>query len=105
VVAFVSSVASEFGWLDLDFWWELAALVTVMLLGHWQEMRALGLTRGALAALAELLPDEAELVEGDETRVVSMGELRSGDVVLIRPGARVPADGAVEVGQADFDES
>ncbi len=104
-VAFVSSVASEFGLLDLDFWWELAALVTVMLLGHWQEMRALGLTRGALAALAELLPDDAELVDGAETRLVPVAELRAGDVVLVRPGARVPADGTVEAGQADFDES
>jgi len=104
-VAFVSSVAYEFGLLDLDFWWELAALVTVMLLGHWQEMRALGLTRGALAALAELLPDEAELVDGDETRIIPISDLRAGDVVLVRPGARVPADGTVESGQADFDES
>ncbi len=104
-VAFISSVAYEFGLVDLDFWWELAALVTVMLLGHWQEMRALGRTRGALAALAELLPDEAELVDGDETRIVPLSDLRAGDVVLVRPGARVPADGRVESGQADFDEA
>jgi len=105
VVAFLSSLAHEFGLVDLDFWWELAALVTVMLLGHWQEMRALGLTRGALAALAELLPDEAELVDGDDTRVVPASSLRQGDIVLVRPGTRVPADGSVETGQADFDES
>lgn len=104
-VAFVASVASEFGLLDLDFWWELAALVTVMLLGHWQEMRALGQTRGALAALAELLPDNAELVDGDSTRTVPITELRKGDVVLVRPGARVPADGTVATGRAEFDES
>ncbi len=104
-VAFVSSLAHEAGLVDLDFWWELAALVTVMLLGHWQEMRALGLTRGALAALAELLPDEAELVDGDATHLVSVADLRAGDVVLVRPGTRVPADGTVESGQADFDES
>ena len=104
-VAFVASVANEFGLLDLDFWWELAALVTVMLLGHWQEMRALGQTRGALAALAELLPDDAELVDGDSTRMVAITELRKGDVVLVRPGARVPADGIVATGRAEFDES
>lgn len=104
-VAFVSSVANELGLIELEFWWELAALVTVMLLGHWQEMRALGITRGALAALAELLPDEAEVVEGDATRIVAASELRSGDVVLVRPGSRVPADGTVAAGQADFDES
>lgn len=104
-VAFLSSLAGEFGLIDLDFWWELAALIAVMLLGHWQEMRALGLTRGALAALAELLPDEAELVEGDTTRPVRLAELQPGHVVLVRPGARVPADGVVDSGQADFDES
>ncbi|MEZ4481827.1 MAG: copper-translocating P-type ATPase [Dehalococcoidia bacterium] len=104
-VAFIASVANEFGLLDLDFWWELAALVTVMLLGHWQEMRALGETRGALAALAELLPDEAELVDGDSTRMVPIAELHKGDVVLVRPGTRVPADGTVATGRAEFDES
>ena len=98
-VAFVSSVAYEFGLLDLDFWWELAALVTVMLLGHWQEMRALGLTRGALAALAELLPDEAELVDGDETRIIPISDLRAGDVVLVRPGLVAPF---LERGEALF---
>src|SRR4051812_22378618 len=65
-VAYVSSMATSIGWLDLEFWWELAALVTIMLLGHWQEMKAIGQARGALAALAELLPDEAEVVVGDE---------------------------------------
>ncbi|MCK9486733.1 MAG: copper-translocating P-type ATPase [Dehalococcoidia bacterium] len=105
VVAFASSVASEFGWLDLDFWWELAALVTVMLLGHWQEMRALGLTRGALAALAELLPDEAELEVDGVTRTVPVADLRAGDVVLVRPGGRITADGTVAAGQVDLDES
>lgn len=104
-VAFGSSVAHEVGLVDLDFWWELAALVTVMLFGHWQEMRALGRTRGALDALADLLPDSAEIVDGEAIRLVPASELRRGDVVLVRPGARVPADGAVESGQADFDES
>ncbi len=60
LVAFVASLASEFGVLDLEFWWELALLIDVMLLGHWQEMRALGQASGALEALAALLPDEAE---------------------------------------------
>ncbi|MCA9849785.1 MAG: heavy metal translocating P-type ATPase, partial [Dehalococcoidia bacterium] len=104
-VAFVASLVSLTNALDLEFWWELAALITVMLLGHWQEMRALGITRGALAALAELMPDEAELVDGDQTRTVSASELQPGDLVLVRPGTRVPADGIVDSGQADFDES
>ncbi len=104
-VAFISSAATEIGLLDLEFWWELAALVTVMLLGHWQEMRALGLTRGALAALAELLPDEAERIEDGEPRRIAVADLRTGDIVLVRPGTRVPADGTVVEGEADFDES
>ena len=83
------------GLLDLEFWWELAALGSVMLLGHWQEMRALGQARGALAALAELMPDEAERVAADRTELVPIAMLEVGDVVLVRPGARVPADVAV----------
>jgi P-type Cu2+ transporter len=104
-VAFLASAATTFGWFDLEFWWELAALVTIMLLGHWMEMRAIGQARGALAALAELLPDEAEIVRGDSTEMVSISELGVGDVVLVRPGGRVPADGKVVDGAAEVDES
>ncbi|HEX5097133.1 MAG TPA: HAD-IC family P-type ATPase, partial [Acidimicrobiia bacterium] len=106
VVAYVASLLSSFGWLDLEFWWELAALVTIMLFGHWQEMKAIGQARGALAALAELLPDDAERVSpsGDVERV-QVADLQLGDVVLVRPGARVPADGDVVDGEAEFDES
>jgi P-type Cu2+ transporter len=106
VVAYVASLASSFDWLDLEFWWELSALVTIMLFGHWQEMQAIGQARGALAALAELLPDEAERVRPDgAVDVVSIDDLRVGDVVLVRPGGRVPADGVVAEGEAEFDES
>jgi P-type Cu2+ transporter len=104
-VAFVASAATSLGAFDLEFWWELAALVTVMLLGHWQEMKALGQARGALAALAELLPDEAERVVGSDVETVSLHELRPGDVVLVRPGGRVPADGTIVDGEAEFDEA
>ncbi len=69
-VAFAASWASEFGLLDLEFWWELAGLIVIMLLGHWQEMKAIGQAQSALESLAELLPDEAELVEDDDTRTV-----------------------------------
>ncbi len=105
VVAFVSSLASEVDALDLEFWWELALLVDVMLLGHWQEMRALGQASGALEALAALLPDEAEIVVGTGTRTVPVRDLEPGDLVLVRSGGRVPADGTIEEGSAAFDES
>ena len=104
-VAFAASAATTVGLLDLEFWWELGALITIMLLGHWQEMAAIGRTRGALAALAELLPDEAERVIEGGTEHVPIAGLRHGDLVLVRPGSRVPADGAIAEGQADFDES
>src|SRR4029078_3626683 len=68
ILAYAASPAPSLGWLGLEFWWELAALVTIMLLGHWQEMKAIGHARNALAALAALLPDEAELVAADSIR-------------------------------------
>ncbi len=104
-VAFVASVATVIGLLEMELWWELATLVTVMLLGHWQEMRALGRTRGALAALAELIPDDAERVTNGGTERVRVSDLVPGEVVLVRPGARVPADGSIVEGRAELDES
>ena len=105
-VAYAASMATSLGWFDLEFWWELAALITIMLLGHWQEMKALGQARSALAALAELLPDEAERVGTDgEVQLVTIGDLRAGDVVLVRSGGRVPADGVIVEGEAELDES
>jgi P-type Cu2+ transporter len=104
-VAFVASAASTLGLFDLEFWWELSALVVIMLLGHWQEMKALGQARGAVSALAELLPDDAERVRDGKVERIPLGELRVGDVVLVRPGARVPADGEVVAGRAELDES
>ena len=106
-VAFIASWVTTLGigGFDLDFWWELALLVAIMLLGHWIEMRALGSAQGALDALAALLPDEAERITDAGTETVSVSELRAGDVVLVRSGARMPADGIVIAGQAEFDES
>jgi Cu2+-exporting ATPase len=104
-VAFIASAASTLGLFDLEFWWELSALVVIMLLGHWQEMKALGQARGALSALAELLPDEAERLRDGATERVPLAELRRGDAVLVRPGARVPADGEIVAGKAELDES
>ena len=104
-VAYGASLATQFGTLDLDFWWELSALIAIMLLGHWQEMKAIGQASNALAALAELLPDEAERVTPDGIQNVSISDLNEGDVVLVRSGGRVPADGRVTEGSADLDES
>jgi len=106
-VAFVSSWGASLGLLhhELDFWWELALLIVIMLLGHWIEMRSLAQTTSALDSLAALLPDEAERLEGDEVVTVSPSALRVGDLVVVRPGASVPADGVVTEGAADVDES
>jgi Cu2+-exporting ATPase len=105
VVAFGTSLAATFGLFEIDVWWEVASLITIMVLGHWLEMRAISQARGALDALAALLPDTAERMSGTDTRSVPLSELRIGDIVLVRPGARVPADGIVAEGSADVDES
>src|SRR5918992_3596122 len=99
-VAFLASLATEFGAFDLDFWWELAALIAIMLLGHWQEMKAVGQASSALEALAQLLPDEAERVTDSGVEVVPVTEVRERDVLLVRPGGRIPADGEVIEGSA-----
>ncbi|WP_353707663.1 heavy metal translocating P-type ATPase [Cellulosimicrobium sp. ES-005] len=107
-VAFVSSLGASLGLLahELDVWWELALLVVIMLLGHWLEMRSLAQTASALDSLAALLPDEAERVAEDgSVTTVAPTDLRVGDLVVVRPGGRVPADGEVASGSADVDES
>ena len=106
-VAFVASWGATLGLLShtLEFWWELALLVVIMLLGHWLEMRSLAQTTSALDSLAALLPDVAEVVRGDEVVPVSPSGLVVGDVVLVRPGAAVPADGRIVAGVAEMDES
>src|SRR6202795_2520127 len=104
-VAFGTSLAATFGLFEIDVWWEVASLITIMVLGHWLEMRAISQAPGALNGLAALLPDTAERVTGAETQSVALSELRIGDIVLVRPGARVPADGTVVEGAADVDES
>nr|WP_241703881.1 heavy metal translocating P-type ATPase [Leifsonia shinshuensis] len=106
-VAFFASWGASLGILDhqLDFWWELALLIVIMLLGHWIEMRSLAQTTSALDSLAALLPDEAERVDGDQTVSVPPSALRVGDIVVVRPGGRVPADGKIVDGSASMDES
>jgi P-type Cu2+ transporter len=105
VVAFAASLASTLGLFEVDVWWELSTLVSVMLLGHWLEMKAVSQARGALDALGALLPDTAERVTQLDIEKVPLAALRVGDVVLVRPGSRVPADGTVLEGTADVDES
>ena len=106
-VAFLASWGASLGVLhhELDFWWELALLIVIMLLGHWIEMRSLAQTTSALDSLAALLPDEAEKVAGDTTITVAPADLQVGDVVVVRPGGRVPADGRIVQGSASMDES
>jgi Cu2+-exporting ATPase len=106
-VAFISSWGASLGVLphNLDFWWELALLIVIMLLGHWIEMRSLAQTTSALDSLAALLPDEAERVTPDGTETVAPADLRIDDVVIVRPGGSVPADGVIVDGAAEMDES
>lgn len=105
--AFIASMGASLGLLphELEFWWELALLIVIMLLGHWIEMRSLAQTTSALDSLAALLPDEAERVTADGVETVDPADLLVGDVIVVRPGARVPADGTISEGSAAFDES
>ena len=105
-VAFVYSMATLIWDLGESFFWELVTLIDVMLLGHWLEMRSVRQASGALDALAKLMPDTAERIgDGGETRVVPVGDLRAGDIVLVRPGASVPADGEVAQGASELNEA
>ena len=105
VVALGYSLAVTLGLPGMDFWWELATLVTIMLLGHWIEMSAVQGAHDALGELAKLLPDEAELVHGDHVMTVPLAQIKAGDTVLVRPGASVPVDGDVVDGESDVNEA
>ena len=104
-VAFLFSSAVTLGYRGMPLWEELATLVTIMLLGHWIEMRSISQAQGALGELAKLLPNTAVRLEGQETEEVPIGALRVGDLVLVRPGAGVPADGEVVDGISDVNEA
>jgi P-type Cu2+ transporter len=108
-VAFGFSLAVTLGYPGMPLWEELATLVTVMLLGHWIEMRSIAQAQGALAELAKLLPDTAVRVirdgSGERLEEVPITALREGDIVLVRPGARIPADGVVREGHGTVSES
>ena len=105
-VAFVYSSLITLNIVDgMSFWWELASLITIMLLGHWLEMASISNAQGALKELAKLLPDEAELITEDGTKTVPISELKVGDKVLVRPGAGIPMDGVVVKGKSKVNES
>jgi Cu2+-exporting ATPase len=104
-VAFVFSVAVTLGFPGSDLWWELATLVTIMVLGHWIEMRSISQAQGALTELAKLLPDLAVRIVGGRMETVSVSELRAADLLLVRPGAGIPADGIVRDGSSDINEA
>jgi Cu2+-exporting ATPase len=105
VVALGYSVAVTLGLTGMDFWWELATLITIMLLGHWIEMSAIMGAQNALGELAKLLPDEAEMLHGDHVMTMAVSSLSVGDLVLVRPGGAVPVDGEVTEGESKVDES
>ena len=105
IVAFGYSAAVTLGLHGMDFWWELATLITIMLLGHWIEMAAIMRTGDALGELATLIPDVADVVHGDHTMSMPVSSIQVGDLVLVRPGSSVPVDGDVTEGESDVDES
>jgi Cu2+-exporting ATPase len=104
-VAFVYSIVAQLLLRGETLFWELTTLITVMLFGHWMEMRSVGRAQGALQELAKLLPDEAERIGDGGTERVAVSELRVGDLVLVRPGAKVPADGEVAEGESSVNEA
>ncbi len=105
ITAYVYSVATQF-WLSGEgFFWELATLVTIMLLGHWLEMASVAKAEGALDAISRLLPDKAEKLINGKPKQVLVSELKVGDLVLIRPGSRIPVDGVITDGKSSVDEA
>ena len=104
-VAFAFSLAVTLGVRGEDLWWELSTLITIMILGHWIEMRSISQAQGALKELAKLVPDTAVRLIGDKTEEVPVTDLREGDVILVRPGSSVPADGVVLEGTSAVNEA
>lgn len=105
LTAYAYSVAVTLAGRGEPLFWELTTLITVMLLGHWLEMRAVQGAQSALRELSKLLPDTAEVVRSGETKVIPLRDLRVGDIVLVRPGGNVPADGVVVEGTSDVNEA
>lgn len=105
IAAYAFSVYAILSGMKHDLLFELSSLITIMLLGHWIEMRSVRGAQGALKELAKLLPDVAEVVRGNSTQITSLSELKEGDVVLVKPGSKVPADGIVVEGRSEINES
>ena len=105
VTAYLYSVATQFFIAGDTFFWELATLVTIMLLGHWLEMSAIAKAENALDAISELLPDEAEKIVDGKPKTVKVSELSVGDIVLVRPGSNVPVDGKIVEGSSSVNEA
>lgn len=103
--AYLYSFFSILSGANRDLLFELSSLIAIMLLGHWIEMRSVQGAQGALKELAKLLPDQAEVIRGDKTEIIPLSELKVGDVVLVKPGAKIPADGKIIEGRSDLNES
>ncbi|UCS92224.1 copper-translocating P-type ATPase [Echinicola marina] len=104
-VAWTYSTVVVFGLKGMVFYWELVTLIDIMLLGHWLEMRSVMGASKALEKLAELMPSEAHKLDGDTMHDVKISELNKGDIILIKPGEKVPADGKIIDGESDLDQS
>ena len=104
-VAYVYSVATVFGLQGMDFFWELTTLILIMLLGHWIEMKSVMGASRELELLVQLMPDEAHLVHGDHVMEVKTAELKAGDIILVKPGEKVAADGVILEGSTSLNES
>ncbi|MCL5733724.1 MAG: heavy metal translocating P-type ATPase [Patescibacteria group bacterium] len=105
ITAYIYSAVVILGGWPGDLLWELATLITIMLLGHWIEMKSVSDAQGALKTLSKLLPDMAEIITGSETKKVALAELKIGNIVLARPGGKIPADGEVVEGDSEVDEA
>ncbi|MCC9169010.1 copper-translocating P-type ATPase [Pontibacter harenae] len=104
-VAYLYSTAVAFGLEGMDFFWELATLIVIMLLGHWIEMKSVLGASKALELLVSMMPAEAQVIRDGQTSTVKVEELQPGDIILIKPGEKVPADGVVEQGESYLNES
>ena len=104
-VAYVYSVATIFGLKGMDFFWELATLILIMLLGHWIEMKSIAGASKELELLVQLMPSDAHLVHDDHIMDVKTETLKENDIVLIKPGEKIPADGIVTEGESSINES